>query len=434
MSDTRKIMYLDLSAEKTADRGYYYAELALPAENYEILDAMQRLRAAGREDSVWVNILECADLPALENVRLDSPTLDELNFFAKRLVSMTEEENVVFRAVVGQVLREHHEGELVSMKDLINSTYGLDSVPIASNISDLEGLGRLVLESGLNDDLTDVSEEAIPYLNVEQIGRVQQEGDGGVFLGRYYVVTGYYERPEIYDGRTLPESEEAEPFVFRVKIGEYPTDGTAETEDDAEWLSLPAEADAAENMAARHHEPSISSCACYAFESSIPQITSEMFDGMLDFDRLNRLAWQFHLLSPADQVKCKAALSAEKPDSVNGALDITKNLWRYEFYSNPENSEEFFKAYLKRHLDSHFDNRWLDTLLPCNEGEKLLKCLGASVTEYGAISARGRSLYELVPYREPEIRAEYVPTMTGMETAEADTEENEEMQIGGMHL
>ena len=115
-------------------------------------------------------------------------------------------------------------------------------------------------------------------------------------------------------------------------------------------------------------------------------------------------------------------------------MDITKNLWRYEFYSNPENSEEFFKAYLKRHLDSHFDNKWLDTLLPCNEGEKLLKRLGASVTEYGAISAGGRSLYELVPYREPEIRAEYAPTMTGMETAEADTEENEEIQIGGMHL
>ena len=119
MRYTRKIMRLELSAKMPTNDEYYYAELLLPAENYEIRDAMQRLRAVGREDGVWIRILECGELPALEHVRLDSPTLDELNFFVKRLVSMTDEERIVFNAIIGQVIPEADEGELIRMKDLI---------------------------------------------------------------------------------------------------------------------------------------------------------------------------------------------------------------------------------------------------------------------------------------------------------------------------
>lgn len=54
MSYTQKIMRLELSVEKPTNSGYYYTELLLPAEDYEIRDAMQQLRAVGREDTVWV--------------------------------------------------------------------------------------------------------------------------------------------------------------------------------------------------------------------------------------------------------------------------------------------------------------------------------------------------------------------------------------------
>lgn len=92
-------------------------------------------------------------------------------------------------------------------------------------------------------------------------------------------------------------------------------------------------------MAIKHHEPSIESCICYEFESSIPQITSKMFGGMPDFNKLNKLAWKFDLLSPADQIKFKAALCAEPPNSIQDALDIAENLDQYEFYSRPETSD-----------------------------------------------------------------------------------------------
>ena len=57
MNYNRKIMRLELSAEKALNGGYYYAELLLPAADYEIKDAMQRVRAVGRENTVEVSIL-----------------------------------------------------------------------------------------------------------------------------------------------------------------------------------------------------------------------------------------------------------------------------------------------------------------------------------------------------------------------------------------
>ena len=53
---------------------------------------MQRTRAVGRENTVEVSILECDILPELQDIRLDTFSLDELNFLAKRLVSLTDEE------------------------------------------------------------------------------------------------------------------------------------------------------------------------------------------------------------------------------------------------------------------------------------------------------------------------------------------------------
>lgn len=47
------------------------------------------------------------------------------------------------------------------------------------------------------------------------------------------------------------------------------------------------------------------------------------------------------------------------------------------------------------------DPSWLKSLDSGNKGRELLARLGATLTDYGIISARGRSLYEPVSLREP---------------------------------
>lgn len=412
MSDTRKIMRLDLSAEKPTNDGYYYAELLLPAEEYEIRDAMQQLRAVGKEESIWISILECEDLPELENIRLDSPTLDELNFFVKRLASLGYEEQLALYAVIDRIIPENYEGELVSMKDLINTTYGLDTVMIAASVANDEQLGQFAIENEMQDILKGVPDNALYLLDKKQIGKLQRESDGGVFVDGFYVVAGEYEMPEVYDGKTLPETEVEDWFAFRLQITPAPKEDVSEVEDQAVWISLPIQRQEADRIAAELGADRIEDCVYLDFISSVPQITAEQFGNMQDFSKLNALAEKMPYLSPIDQVKFKAVLSAEQPKGISEVLDIVKNLGQYEFDSVPDTSDQFFKIYLNHHMDTRFDREWLDKLLTQNEGDKLLERLSASVTDYGVISARGRSLYELVPYREPEVKELTAQTMT----------------------
>ena len=125
---------------------------------------------------------------------------------------------------------------------------------------------------------------------------------------------------------------------------------------------------------------------------------------MQDFDKLNRLAEKITYLSPVDQLKFKAVLCAEQPADLDSLHDTIDHLWQYQITAKPDDAGAFFKQYLSHHLDSKFDSEWLDTLFTRNEGERLLKRLGASSTPYGVISARGYSLYEPVSCHEPEVK------------------------------
>ena len=402
MNYNRKIMRLELSAENPVHGGYYYAELLLPAADYEIKDAMQRTRAVGRENTVEVSILECDILPELQDIRLDTFRLDELNFLAKRLASLPNEELPVFYAVTEQVFNDTDENP-VSIKDLINCTYGLDTVPVAHNVSNLAELGRFAFENELLSDLEGIPESAVPFLNAEQIGRVQQKNDNGVFEGRLYIPTVHYDRPEIYDGKSLPE-EETENSVFLLKVGSYPKQSFSDEDPALHDLCLPADSDELFNVTDKCGEPEINLCFCYEFYSSVPQITSDMFESMEEIDELNSLAQRITRMSEAEQVKFKAVLDAENTASIHDALNATQNLWRYEFTAEPDTADAFFKKYIFENTSTEFDSKWLENLLPRNEADKLLGRLGATLTDYGVISARNGHLFKPVPYDEPEAK------------------------------
>lgn len=410
MNYNRKIMRLELSAEKALNGGYYYAELLLPTADYEIKDAMQRTRAGGRENTVEVSILECDILPELQDIRLDTFSLDELNFLAKRLASLPDEELPMFYAVTEQIFNDADENP-VSIKDLINCTYGLDTVPVAHNVSNLAELGRFAFENELLSDLEGIPESAVPFLNAEQIGRVQQKNDNGVFEGRLYIPTVHYERPEVYDGVTLPE-EEPKNAMFLLKVGAYPKSTLSDEAPALHDLCLPADSDEFFNVTEKCGEPEINLCFCYEFYSSIPQITSDMFDSMEEIDELNTLAQRIAAMSESEQVMFKAVLDAENTASIQDALNVANNLWRYEFAAEPDTADVFFKKYIYENTSTEFDSKWLENLLPRNEADKLLGRLGATLTDYGVISARNGHLFEPVPYDEPEVKEIKTQAMT----------------------
>ena len=404
---------VEISAPQKNGNGYYYTSLAMPCEEHEITDALQRVRVTSETaDEMELSIYECDQIPELDNLRLDSPTLKELNFFAKRLDSLSEDEQIVLQAVVDRALPDEGEDELVSMKDLINVTYGLDEVSVISNVSTDEQLGQFVIEGDIQDDVIAVPDDSVYLLDKKKIGKLQREVDDGVFINNRYIVAGEYDLKAIYDGETLPDEELTEWYAFKLKIAESPVNSADETEASTEWISLPIQKETADEIARRHNESDIEHSVFYGFVSAIPAITDELYSDMDDFDNLNSLAWKYSLKSPTEQLKFKAAAEAANPQTLDELHDIIDHLYEYEFTTYPTDASDFYKQYLAHHLDARFDTKWLDSLLTRNGGHYLASRLGASFTDYGVISARGKGLYDLVPYDEPEVKELKTQTLT----------------------
>lgn len=381
----------------------YYEPLPLPATEYEIRDALQRIRATGRLMTPdQISVYDCRAIPQLDGCRLDSPTLDELNFFAKRLVDLNEDENNILKAMIPCFIKGD-EDEIVSIKDLINLTYGLNSVSVISNVTNDEQLGAFVIESGMHDDVASVPDNATYLLDKEQIGRLQRAMDGGVYSGNLYVCTDHFEMPEVYDGITLPESEPEPWFAFRLLVAKVPEENEP-TVDSGEWITLPMTRKEMIQAAEQLGVSSLTDCVYYDFESTIPQITTEDFTTMQDINKLNDIAKRMAEMSPKQQITFKAALEAEKTHDVSfdDIENISNNLHQYEMSTVCDTPEAFFKEYLLTHMDAKFDERWLNSLHCRSEGNCLLSRLGASVTEYGVISSWGGSLYKLVPYENDQ--------------------------------
>ena len=395
-----KTLSIGITVDDGNDMRVHYSSIELPAKDYEIEDSLQAARGKYGENflldkDVRLEIESVPLLPSLEYRRITARTFDELNFLAKRFGSLNEDEKLVLWAIAHKKVSDGEWEQSVDVKDLINLTYGLENVLVISAVKNDEELCQFVIENNLHPDVVAIPIESRYLLNKADIGRLQRENEGGVFVDDKYVVTGDYKDGEVYDGITLPEPEEKTDYVFRLKIAKAPKEDPEETVNTAEWIKLPIDKERANEIARRLGAERIEDCVYFDFESAIPQISEENFGDMQDFNALNAIAERYSKLGQFERTKYKAILTAAGAFRTADALDVIKNVNAYEFAPEYEYPEDYFKEYLKRYLNPRFDSTWLDTLLFRNEGGELQERLGATHTKYGLISARGCSLYTL---------------------------------------
>ena len=304
---------IELSSESRLGWEPFYAVLDLPATAQQIRDARQKARITGREDMTYqsVTMVEFEPLPNLEHIRLDTTSVEELNYLAQRLDSLSDEQFTIYQALFDQRFGDVDSDELLSVKDLINMTYGLDSVMVASNIHNDEQLGQFVIENDLHPDIEAIPDDSLYLLDKRRIGELQRKNEGGVLIEGFYVVTGDYEFPEVYDGKNIPAA--ADDGVFRLKVGLADLNDPEAAEAGAVWIALPiprADADAVVRDA--FGVDSIEDCACFDFESGIPQITAVAAKEMSSFGALNAVADRYLTMGTDAQLRFKAILEAEE--------------------------------------------------------------------------------------------------------------------------
>ena len=389
-----KTLKIELCNDKKLSNEHFYSSVWLPAKDYEIMDAYHKVRIITEPNAgTDIRIESCPILPELVGTRLDSPTMYGLNFFANRLASLTGEELTALKAVKGKVLTGD-EYELVSMKDLINLTYNLDKVSIISAVRNDAELGQFVIENDLHPDISAIPDQSLYLLNRETIGKLHRENEGGVFADGKYIITGEYELPQVYDGKTIPEEDKGLEFwyAFRLEMVKVPK-GAEEVQATNDWLLLPIDLKELTAYAKKYGEKKIEDCAYLGFESAIPQIKEHHFGDMHKIFDLNLLAKMYMEMSPLDKLKFKAVLEAQDVSTIDKMLSVAWNIDKYEMDTEVENSTEYFKKYIAKHMDKDFDRAWLDSLSVYNEGHTLLKRTKASITSYGVVSYSGCPLY-----------------------------------------
>lgn len=401
----KKTMTIEMAAGGYIGEEKYFATLEFPAKPHEIQDACHKLRITqNRDTNLRMEVCSCEILPELTDILLDSPSMEEMNFLAQRLAQLSDSEAIALRGVWQRLDKAGYLEEPVRAMDLINMTYGLENVMVASCVSNDRDLGEFVLENDLDEDIANLSDEMVEMLDQEAVGQRHRESEGGVFIGYHYVVAGEYQLHQIYDGVRLPAQEQEKPFVFRLQVAESPVNESTETMGTAEWISLPIDRDQADRIAQKHNEGCIEDCTFYGFESIIPQITADHYGDMLCFVRLNRLAQEIAQMKPSEQVKLKAVLEHEKPGTMEAVQEVVDHLREYQLDNRIGDADSYFKEYLLRHLDARFDARWLDGLAVCTEGTNLMQRLGAAETDYGIVSARGGQLYALIPFEQEQVQ------------------------------
>lgn len=404
---------IELSSENRLGWEPFYAVLDLPATDQQIRDAKQRARITDRDDMTYQSIttVEFDPLPDLEHLRLDTTTVEELNYLAQRLDSLSDEQFTIYQALFDQRFGNVDSDELLSVKDLINMTYGLENVMIASNIYNDEQLGQFVIENDLHPDVAAIPEDSLYLLDKRRIGELQRKNEGGVLIDGHYVVTGDYEIPDVYDGKNIPAA--SDDGVFRLKVGLADLNDPEAAEAHAVWIALPIPREEADTVIKdAFGVDSIEECSCFDFESGIPQITAVAVKEMSSFDALNAVAGRYLMMGNDGQIRFKAILEAENIQTAAGALVAADRLNEYELSYLDSDAASFFKTHVCHNLDVRFDDHWPDTLLTQNGGNRLVERLGASITDYGILSARGGHLFEPVPVEAPEVKELKTQAMT----------------------
>lgn len=399
------IMALEIAIDELGIGSDKVAYITLPANRNDVIDAMDREKIFGE---TFLRITECDEVPELAGYEFkEEPTLDELNFLAKRIEEISEEktEILAYRALL--------QRGFGTINEAINSTYNLQTIPVYP-CRDLREYGEIVLENEMLEEFDDIPDEVYAMLDPEKAGRAMMKREGGVFIDGYYAVASSYESALVYD-EELPEHMES--WVFRLEITGKPAENEDISAKDSEVLTLPADEEYMRQIAEKVGEKHINECVYIGFESTIPQISDVCFESMEDIYALNDIARRYSELSREDAAKFKAVLEHELWRGWDKINAILNDLGCYEFDKSINYSYEFGTKYLSKMLPPDFDRSLLDGALNDNFGNRILRENKCVITDYGVVSHYGGHLYSMVEASEQKNNL-------------SETDENPGMKLG----
>ena len=269
-----------------------------------------------------------------------SGTAREQAWLRERLETLSVREGIILSAVLARQPPE-------SAADAINRIQGLDDYEVCFPAGNHEQLGKFYLHHEAQ-----IPEDALPYVDVWQIGQQYEEEHPGQFVGNCFVVYPGAERKMTYSGQSAPLPEDRD-WSVKLKLA-------SPSVPEGVWLRLPdytgapgsgsvETALALDRLCARD----LTECTLLDVQCVLPEAGSlkDQYENIAELIQDgNNLGFVLDEQGQGEALwmeRFAAALEFEGCHSLRFALDISQNLQCYEYvpYGNLEPlAEEHLRA------------------------------------------------------------------------------------------
>ena len=357
-----------------------YAELDLPASDYEMLDMIERLR------------LEPGQLPYLEILRFhekydylercihEQPDIYQLNALARKLSEFTSvQEMAAFEGLVGKEIGK--SAVTIELPRLIDFAYSTDCCVIAEDATTDFQLGKFLVENEFIPEANGLQEAALALLDYGKIGREHREQGGGVYTG-----FGYVEQNSeiVCVSKTMDFQPRKPAYTALLNMAPLPFIKKVGPEDMVQ-LRLRARAEQTHMALEKLGVKDWNDVAVSILDCAFPRLNHGIYlNG--EVPQIMELAQCLSRLDAQGELtKYKAILAAEDCSDLSGMISLSGKLDEYIFEPDLRSVEDVARGELTIVISSQ-DAEMLTPYIDLQSyGQALLKRDQAMLTEYGLI-------------------------------------------------
>lgn len=307
--------------------------------------------------------------------------VNELEFLDLRMEGMTRLEKEIFLAAL-EIEKPY------TLMEIVNLSCNLDKFIVYHGAADEALLGNYILEHR-KDAL-----EGYAETQGEMIGRRYAGEHAGCFSESGYIFRSGEAVQDVYDGEHCPDPAYDRGAVFMVTISRERVKGSRRTLS----LALPASDEKLAVAAGNLGIADVGECVPLSICASDWSLTSHLpmsYDirGLNDYARL--LHDQNMTGRKEVMKKLYAALEAELPASMDGAIEIAGNLERYRFLPEEAGQPSAYARYVLKDWMAQAD-RELDRFIDFNGyGAYRMRADGVVQTGYGVLARTDRPIPQL---------------------------------------
>ena len=351
--------------------GNYYAGLNLPATDYELLDALDRLRMQPQDTPEW-ELTYYEGFSELAGIIERAGDIYEINALAKVMAEHDYMQEASFEALIkNEIDKQYGVIPLSTIYDLATSVDGCHTVNLRTD----EQLGRFYVENDFLPELNDVPDKVLEMLDYAKIGRQMRQEEGGVFAGGYYI-TQTDELKKSFDDLDLSLQKPDYSVLLEISIMNEPKKTMC--------IKLPVSKQELSEIKESLKTENECDIVCRCADCRIPEL-ADTITQLEEISLINQAAIQIAEISDDYLQQYKAWIDAVGADVTFPLPSPEEVVESHYFFREITEPSDFAKSELGFYLEPET----LELLLPHvnlhTYGEALMENQGAKLTPYGLI-------------------------------------------------